>query len=182
MYVNYLLSALSQNNTEFCKSLFLQNGNHCPNILKPKNEGIIQVKKLFEIVDKTFVKKQTNDKCCFSIMSYFSSYIMLNCYGKRRCRRLLRDGDDDKRLTNVLHQFFLQILGFKKSFVLAVYKLFQNYESLDKSFYLHILFIYQTRDLLQSRILIQKYYQKNSNQRNIKKFPKRYLPCRRIIW
>ena len=43
---------------------------------------------------------------------------------------------------------FLQILGFKKSFVSAVYKLFQDYESFDKSFYLHILFIYQTRDIL----------------------------------
>ena len=41
---------------------------------------------------------------------------------------------------------FLQILGFKKSFVSAVYKLFQDYESFDKSFYLHILFIYQTRE------------------------------------
>ena len=143
MQVDYLLSALSQNTTEFCKSLFLQNGNHCPNILKPKNEGIIQVKKLFEIVDKTFVKKQTNDKCCFSIMSYFSSYIMLNCYvGKRRCRRLLRDGDDDKRLTNVLHQFFCRFQASRKVLFQPSINFSKTMRVLTKAFtYIYYLYI-----------------------------------------
>ena len=53
-------------------------------------------------------------------------------------------------MTNVWQMFYTNFFADlrlqEKSFVLAVYKLFQDYESFDKSFYLHILFIYQTRE------------------------------------
>ena len=65
MYVDYLLSALSWNNTEFCKSLFLQNGNHCPNILKLKNEGIIQVKNCLKLSIKLSSKNRQTTNAVF---------------------------------------------------------------------------------------------------------------------
>ena len=96
-------------------------------------------------------------------MSYFSSYIMLNCYvGKRRCRRLLRDGDDDKRLTNVLHQFFCRFQASRKVLFQPSINFSKTMRVLTKAF-TYIYYLYQT-------IRIQKYSQNNSYQRNIKSF------------